>query len=62
MRTRLYTIAAVVAAALTLSLGSNALRAEDEEDPFRYKWVDANHDCVSTCDNKKFACPCGILN
>lgn len=25
-----------------------------------YKWVDANGDCRSTCDNSKFACPCVI--
>mgnify|MGYP001403938945 CR=1 FL=1 len=33
--------------------------ATDEPVP-TYKWVDAHLDCVSTCDNKKFDCPCMI--
>jgi len=45
-----------------LCLAGVVRSSKAEETPaFKYKWVDANNDCRSTCDSTKFACPCAIL-
>lgn len=49
--------AGVVLLSVLASAGFDVAGAAEEEDP-RYKWVDLNDDCRSSCDPKKFSCPC----
>lgn len=48
---------AVLAACLGFTGISSAATEEQEA---KWKWVDANEDCVDTCDKKKYDCPCVI--
>lgn len=60
MRLSKIVVTSLLVAGFSVVIAPQPTRAETT--PYRYKWVDANRDCVSTCAiDQGWICPCVIL-